>query len=60
MNLSENHTNGLELTKILQYQEHKRETLGRYISFSEALSMWMSENLKDQIAFLNTDTDQIH
>ena len=49
MNLTPSKNEGLELTQILQYQESKRESLGRYVSFSEAAAMWMSEQLKDQI-----------
>jgi len=49
MNLTENENRELELSSILQYQEEKRETLGRYVSFSEAVSMWMVEQLKDMI-----------
>ena len=60
MNLSTNETTGLELSSILQYQEDKRESLGRYISFSEAIAMWMSEQLKDQMSFLNTDSGEVH
>ena len=49
MNLTENENRELELSAMLQFQEDKRESLGRYVSFSEAVAMWMAEQLKDII-----------
>lgn len=42
-------TTNLELSAILQCQQEKREALNRYVSFSEAVSMWMAEQLRDII-----------
>ena len=53
-----NQERSIELTKILKYQELKRESLGRYISFSAAIAMWMSEQLKDQSSILNLDSNE--
>lgn len=39
----------LELQLIVQYQEETQEREGRYVSFSEAVSLWMAEQLKDMI-----------
>lgn len=35
---------------ILEYQEKKSRELKRLISFSEAIALWLSENLKITVA----------
>ena len=38
------------LAEILIFQEQKKKKLGRYVSFSEALSMYLTQNEKKKVA----------
>jgi hypothetical protein len=59
MNLSQENQQNVRLNQILRYQEKMRESLGRYISFSEAIAMWISEKQKDTSS-LNFDSENYH
>ena len=52
-----------ELDKIISYQNALRTKFNRYISLSETISLWMSDQQKDQPFFsniLNDNNKQYH
>jgi hypothetical protein len=46
-----------ELDKIMSYQQMLKSKYKRYISLSETISLWMSDEQKDQPFFSNIILD---